>query len=131
MKTALFLFGVCLLNLALYSAPFAAQTAGGFSEKAAPKVGGGFSGPGPGVSTVEDVLNMRDDSYASLRGKIERHTGGEHYLFRDATGTINVEIDHDKWAGQNVSPDDTVLIHGKLDKGWREIEFDVKQLIKE
>ena len=38
--------------------------------------GGGFSCPGPALSTVADVLKMRDNTYASLRGKLEPHVGG-------------------------------------------------------
>ena len=109
----------------------AAQKDGGFSSPALSQAGGGFSGPGPALSTVADALKMQDNAYASLRGKIERHVGGDHYIFRDATGSITVDIDQNKWAGQNISPQDTVIIHVEVDKDWNSTELEVKQIIKE
>ena len=32
--------------------------------------GGGFQGPGPGASSVEQAKNMRDDSHVALQGSI-------------------------------------------------------------
>ena len=58
---------------------------------------GGFSGPGPGLLTVEQAKGMSDDSYVAVKGSIVQQLGDEKYLFKDATGTITVEIDHDVW----------------------------------
>ena len=118
--------------LTLFAFPaLAAQKDGGFASPASPQAGGGFSGPGPAVSTVADVLKMRDNAYASLRGKLERHVGGDHYIFRDATGSVTVDIDQDKWAGQNIAPQDTVIIHVEVDKDWNNTELEVKRIVKE
>ena len=91
---------------------------------------GGYTGPGPAVSTVEQAKGMRDDTHVTLRGRIVQHLGGKHYLFRDDTGTINVEIENKRWQGQTVGPDDVVEIYGEVDKDWNELEIDVDRLIK-
>ena len=128
-------FFFCLLLsilFTLYVCPaLAAQKDNGIAGPASPQTGGGFSGPGPALSTVADVLKMRDNAYASLRGKLERHVGGDHYIFRDATGSVTVDIDQDKWAGQNISPQDTVIIHVEVDKDWNNTELEVKRIVKE
>ena len=91
---------------------------------------GGYTGPGPVLTTVEQARGMRDDAHVVLRGRIVQHLGGKHYLFRDDTGTINVEIENKRWQGQTVGPDDVVEIYGEVDKDWNELEIDVDRLIK-
>lgn len=91
---------------------------------------GGYTGPGPSVSTVEQAKGMRDDTHLALRGRIVQHLGGKHYLFRDDTGTIEVEIENKRWQGQTVGPDDVVEIYGEVDKDWNELAIDVDRIIK-
>ena len=97
---------------------------GGFNR------GGGFTAPGPALSTVQQAKDMRDDSPVTLQGHIVQHLGDDHYLFKDNTGTINVEIDHKRWQGQNVGPNDLVEISGEVEKDWSELGIDVKRIIK-
>jgi uncharacterized protein (TIGR00156 family) len=104
-----------------------AASQGGFQSGPSTAVGG-FSGPGIAPITVQQAMLMRDDSYAILRGNITQHLGKDRYLFRDATGSIHVEIDQDKWAGQTVTPQDTVEIHGEIDKDWNSVEIDVDRI---
>ncbi len=92
---------------------------------------GGFSGPGPGLLTVEQAKGMSDDSYVAVKGSIVQQLGDEKYLFKDATGTITVEIDHDVWMGQNIGPQDVVEIHGELDKDLFSAEIDVDRIVKQ
>lgn len=130
MKKAAAIFAVT----ALCSAPaFAAQT-GGFVEPNASTSpshsSGGFSGPDGSVTTVEKAKELKDDSWVTVRGHIERRVGSEDYLFRDETGTITVEIDDKYWNGQNVAPTDKVELQGELDKGFNSAELDVKQVKK-
>ena len=91
---------------------------------------GGYTGPGPAVSTVEQAKAMRDDTHLALRGRIVQHLGGKHYLFRDDTGTIEVEIENKRWQGQSVGPDDVVEIYGEVDKEWNELAIDVDRIVK-
>ncbi len=42
---------------------------------------------------------------------------------------INVDIDHKRWNGVTVGPQDTVEIQ-EVDKDWNSVEIDVKQIRK-
>lgn len=86
---------------------------------------GGYTGPSSAAATVEQALNMRDDTPVILVGNIVQHLGGDKYLFRDATGEVTVEIDHKDWRGVTVGPDDLVEIQGEVDRDWNAIEVDV------
>lgn len=94
----------------------------------------GFNGPSDASAvTVEQAKKMKDDSHVVLRGNIEKHLGGEDYLFKDATGTIKIEIDDDDWKGLDVSAKDTVEIRGEVDTHFSkptDIEVDSIRLVK-
>ncbi|MEC5321000.1 NirD/YgiW/YdeI family stress tolerance protein [Brenneria populi subsp. brevivirga] len=131
MKKAAALFAIA----ALCSAPvFAAQTGGGFLDPNAAATQqparGGFSDPNGGVTTVAKAKDLKDDSWVTLRGSIERRVGDEDYLFRDETGSITVEIDDKYWNGQTITPQDKVELQGEIDKGFNSSELDVKQVKK-
>ncbi|WP_113627214.1 YgiW/YdeI family stress tolerance OB fold protein [Pectobacterium peruviense] len=130
MKKAAALFAIT----ALVSAPvFAAQSGGGFVNPETPAVAthkGGFIDPQNSLTTVDKAKDLRDDSWVTLSGNIEKRIGDENYLFRDSTGTMEVEIDHKRWNGQMVSPTDKVEIQGELDKDFNSVELDVKQVRK-
>lgn len=119
------------LAILVFALPLSLQAApqGGFVQNSA-QGAGGFSGPGINVSSVEQARSMRDDSPVILRGNIVQHLGKDKYLFRDGTGTIRVEIDHDKWGGLTISPQDQVELHGEVDKDWNSIEIDVDRVVK-
>ncbi|CAM3593728.1 MULTISPECIES: YgiW/YdeI family stress tolerance OB fold protein [Yersinia] len=123
-----------LAMIAVGSAPAFAQN-GGFLDPNAPvqqtaPMTGGFNGPTGIATTVDKAKTMRDDSWMTLRGNIEQRIGSDHYLFRDATGTMTVDIDHKRWYGLTVTPKDTVELQGKIDKDWNSVELDVKQITK-
>lgn len=119
---------------ALVCAPaFAAQSGGGFVNPETPAVGthqGGFTDSQSSLTTVDKAKDLRDDTWVTLRGNIEKRLGDENYLFRDSTGTMEVEIDHKRWNGQMVSPTDKVEISGELDKEFNAVGVDVKQIRK-
>lgn len=124
-----------LTILAITTAPAIAAQQGGFSDPNAPaaqttQTAGGFVGPSGSNTTAAQAKSLSDNTYVTLRGKIEQRIGGDNYVFRDASGTINVEIDHKRWNGQTVTPQDTVEIQGKVDKDWNSAEIDVKQITK-
>ncbi|OQV66879.1 hypothetical protein AK51_00925 [Serratia nematodiphila DZ0503SBS1] len=117
--------------IALCSAPVLAQQ-GGFLDPAAPQAQtqaapqGGFSGPSAALTTVDKVKSLSDDTWVMLQGNIEQRIGDDTYTFRDATGTLTVEIDRKRWNGQTVTPKDKVQLEGKVDKDWSSVEVDVK-----
>ncbi|WP_239043216.1 YgiW/YdeI family stress tolerance OB fold protein [Citrobacter freundii] len=124
--------------LAIVSAPvFAASAEGGFSDPVSTSPvsqvqarTGGFNDVNALVSRVSDIDKMNDGAWVKLRGNIVERLSGDHYLFRDASGTIDVEIDHKYWNGVTASPQDKVEIQGKIDKEWNQVNVDVKQISK-
>ncbi|MNL54549.1 hypothetical protein D3C87_1778890 [compost metagenome] len=109
---------------------------GGFLDPAAPQTHtqntqqGGFSGPSAALTTVDKVKSMSDDTWVMLQGNIEQRVGDETYTFRDASGTLTVEIDKKRWNGQTITPKDKVQLEGKVDKDWSNVEVDVKTIKK-
>ncbi len=122
MKKALTL-SVFVLALGLTGAAFAQGFQGQSSPTSMPM--GGFKGPGLAPSTVEQALNLSDDTAVVLEGNIERSLGDEKYLFKDATGSVTVEIDNKDWRGITVTPEDVVVIQGEVDKDFFKTEIDV------
>ncbi|MDR3155346.1 MAG: YgiW/YdeI family stress tolerance OB fold protein [Deltaproteobacteria bacterium] len=126
----------CAFSLAVFlplalSGVTPAQAQGGF-QSAPPAASGGFSGPGADRNTVQQVSSMHDDSRVVLRGNIIEHLGDDDYLFQDDTGKIRVDIDNEKWAGQNVTPQDSVELRGELDRddGGMKIEVHRVTVVK-
>ena len=118
------------MGFAAQGGGFTGTAAAGAATPPAAAANGGFTGPGPAVVTVQQAKEMRDDSPVTLRGNIVQSLGDDNYLFRDSTGTITVDIDHKKWNGQQIGPEDTVEIQGEVDKDWTSIEVDVERIIK-
>ncbi|EJC1901154.1 OB fold stress tolerance protein YgiW [Escherichia coli] len=124
-------FAAVIAVMALCSTPVMAAEQGGFSGPSATQSqAGGFQGPNGSVTTVESAKSLRDDTWVILRGNIVERTSDDLYVFKDASGTINVDIDHKRWNGVTVTPKDTVEIQGEVDKDWNSVEIDVKQIRK-
>ena len=113
------LFAAVSFNVSAQQEGFVSAEGQGYSQ-------GGFKGPTPGVASVAQAKTQRDDSWVVLEGNIIRQVGHELYEFKDATGTINVDIDDKRWMGQTLSPTDKVRIEGEVDKDWNSVEIDVK-----
>ncbi|MBU2897288.1 NirD/YgiW/YdeI family stress tolerance protein [Vibrio hepatarius] len=93
-----------------------------------PQGNAGFNGPNQGISTVQQVMDagmFSDDTPVTLTGKIIASLGGEMYTFSDGTGEVTVEIDHDKWFNQTVTPQTKVQLTGEIDKGVSGTKIDV------
>jgi uncharacterized protein (TIGR00156 family) len=92
---------------------------------------GGFSGPSVGINTVKSVLDagmFSDDTPVSLTGYLVASLGGEIYTFKDNTGTMHVEIDHDKWFGLQATPTTKITIYGEIDKEFNYTKVDVDRV---
>lgn len=130
--TVFFLFSIfCTSCLLIASQANAAQD--GFQGPAGQQQShGGFTGPEPAMSTVKQALKMSDDSPVALKGNITQSLGDESYQFKDGTGNIILEIDREHWLGQNVTPADTVIIYGEVEKDFMEsTEIDVYHILKQ
>jgi uncharacterized protein (TIGR00156 family) len=110
--------------------PLALQAQEGFNVTEQIQWDGGFVGAGLDAITVKQALQLRDDAYVILRGKIVRQLSHDNYLFQDSSGEINVDIDQNKWKGLKVTPNDTLEIRGEIDKDWNSIEIDVDSVQK-
>ena len=75
---------------------------------------------GPAVTgdemTIEEARSASVDTYVTVTGAIASHLREEYYIFRDESGEIRVEIADDVWAGQQVTPDDTVRLRAEVDR---------------
>ena len=118
--------------IALVSMPVLAAGQGGFTGPSTTTTtqAGGFTGPSGAVTTVANAKSLRDDTWVTLRGKIVERISDDLYKFQDSSGTVNVDIDHKRWNGVTVTPQDTVEIQGEVDKDWNSVEIDVKQIRK-
>jgi len=129
-------FAALAAIMMITSAPvFAAQ--GGFNGPNAAQTQtqtqsqqGGFVDANASLTTAAKAKDLKDDSWVKLRGNITERLSDDRYVFRDASGTVNVEIDNKRWNGQTISPQDQVEIQGKVDKDWNEFEIEVKQIVK-
>lgn len=90
----------------------------------------GYTGPGatPQVTTVAAALEAADDTHVVLEGQIVKRLQDELYEFKDATGTIQVEIDDEDWPGQKVSETAKVRLTGEVDKDFNSREIDVDRV---
>lgn len=89
---------------------------------------GGFKGPGPNKTSVEEAIKLRDDSPVTLKGYIVERLGDERYTFKDGTGTVVIEIDDEDWGGLEVTPEMEVIIEGEVEKSWSTVEIEVDRI---
>ena len=108
--------------------PNAPQTMNQVQQKGEFKRGGYNSNQAP--SKVSEVASMNDDQYVVLQGKIVKQVGKEDFLFRDASGEINVEIERKAWAGQEITPNNEVKLYGEVDKSWNKTDIEVHRVEK-
>jgi len=88
-----------------------------------------FKDPGAsGMSSVAEAKKAKDETWHTLEGNIVKQLSSEHYTFRDATGEIDIEVDEDVWAGQEVTPETRVRITGEVDRDFRSVSFEVDTL---
>ena len=77
------------------------------------------------------ALKAWDDAPVVLTGNIVQRMAGsdDKYVFRDGTGQIVVDIDHELFWGKTVTPANTVRISGDVDKDMFDpTKIDVKFL---
>lgn len=81
--------------------------------------------------TVKQLKSVRDDSWATVEGRLVQRLSDDNYLLRDAMGDeVTVEIDEDVWRGQSVGPNELVRVSGEVDQDWTRTKLDVDQLVK-
>ncbi|TQE41814.1 YgiW/YdeI family stress tolerance OB fold protein [Aggregatibacter actinomycetemcomitans] len=112
---------------------------GGFQDPNAPKMEhhkkgdfkrGGFVNTDQTVSKASEAGSWQDDQYIILQGNIVKQVGKDGFIFKDASGEIQVEIERKAWRGQDVSPSDEVKLYGEVDKSWNKTEVDIERVEK-
>jgi uncharacterized protein (TIGR00156 family) len=87
---------------------------------------------GPGVETLvnnaKDASHAKDETPVELTGYLVKSLGDEHYLFRDNTGDVEVEIDNALWRNIEVSSENKVILRGEVDDDWQGIEIEIDSL---
>ncbi|WP_040976541.1 YgiW/YdeI family stress tolerance OB fold protein [Necropsobacter massiliensis] len=79
---------------------------------------------------VADASTWKDDQFIVLQGNIVEQVGKQDFLFRDASGEIEVEIDRRAWHGQEITPSDAVKLFGEVDKSWKKTEIEIRYVEK-
>jgi uncharacterized protein (TIGR00156 family) len=94
----------------------------------------GEVGEGDGLGgLISDVAEgaALDDQVIVLEGKITAKSAdddGNIYIFEDATGSIEVEINADDFDGQTFGPENTVRITGEADYSENGVGLEVSSL---
>lgn len=93
-----------------------------------------FTGPaGKGQSTtIAQAREARIGTYVTIAGNVTAHQREDYYTFTDATGTIRVQVDAEKWQGRPVSPTTQVRITGEIEWAFsgRYISVETLQVVE-
>ena len=92
----------------------------------------GYTGPGAeSVMTVVAAQTAPDDNPVVLQGHIIQKLNNEKYEFKDATGTITVEIDDEDMPPIAFNEKTRVKLTGEVDKNFfdREIDVDLVEIV--
>ena len=87
-----------------------------------------------GLVTVSQLNGLPSKCWVSMQGNINQSMwGAKHYMFRDSTGEISIEIDREVWqrSPMSIGPSDHVEIHAEVERERSgRIEIDVKSIRK-
>lgn len=118
-----------MLNQKIAAITAAAATAAALMMAVAPAQAQFVGGPSTTVTVKQLVDTGRDDQLVTLEGYLVEQVKHEKYTFRDATGTVLVEIDDEVFMGQRVDPKTKVRLEGEFEKDMLEKdEVDVHKL---
>ncbi len=82
----------------------------------------------PSLTTVKAISGMQDDTDVILEGHIVKKIRSEHFMFRDATGEIEVEIDDDDLKGVELTPAAKIRIVGEVDRDHNSVTIDAEHV---
>ncbi|WP_165446209.1 YgiW/YdeI family stress tolerance OB fold protein [[Erwinia] mediterraneensis] len=125
---------IVALMLALFCAPLLAEDNGGFKQEGQAPAPEDQTAGYRAVTDLQDttainqLADLPDGAPVSLLGNILRQTGDQHYLLRDKTGTVHLQINNSVWQGQEVKPDELVAVRGRLVKAQGKLSVRVNKL---
>jgi uncharacterized protein YdeI (BOF family) len=80
------------------------------------------------ISKVSDIATMPDDSVVYIQGMIVQDLGDENYLFKDNTGTINIEIDEELVDNNKIVGEAMMFITATVDKDGNITTLDAEEI---
>ena len=83
---------------------------------------------GLNIVAVKSLKNLSDDASVVLEGYVIKQTREEHYMFKDDTGQIEIDVDEDILKGVKLTPGIKVRISGEVDKNDNGVSVDVDHL---
>lgn len=84
------------------------------------------------VNSVAQAKKAMDDTPVTLKGKIVRQIDKDEFIFKDSTGEIKIDVEDHAWQGQNITPKNSVILQGKVDKNdFGQSEIDVYSIQKQ
>ncbi len=119
-----------VLTLAAPTAAFAGRCDGWHHDAPCP---GGFHHQGVArVTQAAQVAGAYEDTPCELIGNLVEQTGYDRYLFRDASGTVVVDIDRKRFRDETVTPDTRVRLVGEVDydHGRKEVDVDYLEVLR-
>ena len=93
-------------------------------------LGGGYTGPGPDLVSLQEALSLPNDTPVAVKGNITRYLGRDEYTFADHTARTEVRIPQSAWFGQHVGESDTVELQGEIKQEWTRTLIHVRRVIK-
>lgn len=98
------------------TAALAGYTGPGGGAAPAGQPAAGYTGPAAQqITTVAEALKAQDDTPILLEGHVTKKLGKELYEFKDATGTIKVDIDDEDLPAGSFNDQTKVRLHGEVD----------------
>lgn len=94
---------------------------------------GAQTGAAPGatsVTTAAQAAQAQDDTQVVLEGMLVRQIRGDRYEFRDASGTITVEIEDEDWPNRQPVLEKRLRLHGDVERKRirRTVEVEVNRV---
>jgi uncharacterized protein (TIGR00156 family) len=80
------------------------------------------------VISVSEARQLEDDAKVVLEGFITENLSDEMYLFSDASGEIDLEIEDKLWKDREMDPDQTVRVYGEIDREKDSIKVEVDKI---
>ncbi|KJV28049.1 hypothetical protein VI06_13120 [Aquitalea magnusonii] len=89
-----------------------------------------FVGQGstPALTTVANAMQVAQDSLVMLEGHIVSQIDRRHYEFKDASGTVTLQIDRKYMPVENITPQSKVRLLGRVHWAFSGRTIDVRQL---
>lgn len=86
------------------------------------------NGVQPASLTVSEVLAAPDDARVQFQAELVQQIDGEHFLLRDESGEVTVEIDNDLRGAVQLQPGVQVRVSGEVDRDAEMVSVDVETL---